>query len=100
MGISHLITHLRPYATEICHDHGTSTRRSDLFVNSETAMVIDGPGLAYHVYYTYLARQHRGAAAIGAALSHQDIGQAVIAWLDELQLCGLRVYDAIEHLSL
>lgn len=71
MGIPHLITHLRPFA---------STK--DLEGQS---VVIDGPGLAYHVWHICLASNPRARNPFEAAPSYKVIGDTVLQWLDELR---------------
>ena len=88
MGIPRLISHLQPYAiTTIigckqpdCPQH---QRRS-----SERNITIDGPGLAYHVYYRLLAYKPTLLNAYDAAPSYAATGTAVLGFLDELQFYG------------
>lgn len=82
MGIPHLITHLRPYATVVCCDGSGQQPPS-------SRLIVDGPALAYHVYYQHLVQISRGQDALALALSHQFLGLAAIAWLDHLKKCGL-----------
>lgn len=71
MGIPHLIAFLQPYAeTEsIAGRH----------------VVIDGPGFAYHIYYTCLSARSAAWSPFEAAPSYEELGKACIAWLDGLQ---------------
>ena len=77
MGIPHLITYLRPYAIHKSLD--------------EQTVVIDGPGLAYHIYHICLSARPASWNAFEAAPSYAELGQAVVAWLDGLRKSGSRV---------
>lgn len=74
MGIPHLITFLRPYAT-----------RSSL---TEQNIVIDGPGLAYHIYHVCLSTKRSARNYFEANPSYQELGATVLAWLDGLERSG------------
>ena len=71
MGIPHLITFLQPYAEA----EAIGGRR----------VVIDGPGFAYHIYYTCLSTRPTAWNPFEAAPSYEEIGEACIAWLDGLR---------------
>jgi hypothetical protein len=71
MGIPHLITYLRPYATSV-----------DL---TGQIAVIDGPGLAYHVWHICLSLKAQSRNPYEATPSYGLLGETVIRWLDELQ---------------
>jgi hypothetical protein len=71
MGIPHLITFLQPYA--------------EAEALAGTNVVIDGPGLAYHIYYTCLSARPTAWNPFEAAPSYKDLGEACIAWLDGLR---------------
>jgi hypothetical protein len=77
MGIPHLITHLRPYA-------------STIDVKGE-AVVIDGPGFAYHIFHICLGFQPNARNPFEAAPSYQVIGETAIKWLEELESYGAEV---------
>jgi hypothetical protein len=71
MGIPHLITFLQPYA-----EAGFIAGRH---------VVIDGPGFAYHIYYTCLSARSGAWNPLEAAPSYEELGKACIAWLDGLR---------------
>ena len=93
MGIPHFAQLLQPYAvstvlgckTPDCERHrlrkGTSERQ----------IIIDGPGLAYHVYHKILAYRPRTLNAVDAIPTYSQIGNAAITFLDELGSYGLRM---------
>ena len=47
-------------------------------------VIVDGPGLAYHIYYRLLARDSI-STAIDAVPTYHEIGLAFRAFLDALQ---------------
>ncbi|KAI9790605.1 MAG: hypothetical protein M1816_004937 [Peltula sp. TS41687] len=53
--------------------------------------IIDGPGLVYYIYYTSLAVSGNLAHPLKTASLHEHIGPAVIAWLDRLRSCGIKI---------
>ncbi|TVY89830.1 hypothetical protein LAWI1_G006068 [Lachnellula willkommii] len=71
MGIPRLAQCLRPYA-----------------VSGSLAgftVVIDGPGLAYHVWHICLSARRSARNAFETAISYAEIGAVVHAWLDALR---------------
>lgn len=79
MGIPHLITHLRPYANE-----------TDL---KGWAVVIDGPGFAYHVFHTCLSDEPNARNPFEAFPSYEKVGETAIRWLEELESCGVQIKE-------
>ena len=51
--------------------------------------IIDGPALAYHVYCSSHVAAVRHHPLMVVARGHEVIGDAAIAWLDELQRAGV-----------
>jgi hypothetical protein len=84
MGIPHLITYLRPYATSV-----------DLTGHS---IVIDGPGLAYHVWHICLSSQPQYRNPFEAAPPYRLLGETAIKWLDELQAHNVSLYGFLDPL--
>jgi hypothetical protein len=70
MGIPHLTLFLQSYAEaqSIAGKH----------------VVIDGPGFAYHIYYTCLSARSGARNPFEAAPSYEELGKACIAWLNGL----------------
>lgn len=77
MGIPRLITYLEPYATP-----------AEL---GGCKVIIDGPGLAYHIYYRLLSAKSRADNAILGAPSYAELGESTILFLDELQTRNVTV---------
>ncbi len=76
MGIRHLTTFLRPYATV------------ESLAGRE--VVIDGPSFAHQIYYIYLSTSPSARNALEAAPSYQELVDVAFAWLD-----GLRSSDVV-----
>ncbi|KAE9370782.1 hypothetical protein N431DRAFT_492812 [Stipitochalara longipes BDJ] len=71
MGIPHLITFLQPYAeTELIRGR---------------PVVIDGPGLAYHIYHACLSARPAAWNPLEAAPTYGELATACFAWLDGLR---------------
>jgi hypothetical protein len=79
MGIPHLIPNLRPFANS-----------ANLAGES---IVIDGPGLAYHIWNLCLASQPRFRNPFEATPAYKSLGDAVVKWLDELESMNVYLYD-------
>ena len=87
MGIRNLIPQLTPFATTVlCDGSGQQSDRAPC-----SKVIIDGPALAHFLYFQRLAPFHQRSDALVLALSHQTIGLAIIAWLESLQDCGLKM---------
>jgi hypothetical protein len=72
MGIPHLITYLRPFAT--------------LENLAGQSIVIDGPAFAYHVWHICLLRQSSAwRNPFEAQPSYKDVADTALGWLDELR---------------
>ena len=91
MGIPGLVTHLRPYATPEITDNGISMLpRGGQYWSRR--VIVDGPALAYYVYYKDL----EGSAAVAgppAVNLNLHLGSAVLTWLDRCQAAGLKMYE-------
>ncbi|KAL8672453.1 MAG: hypothetical protein Q9168_003080 [Polycauliona sp. 1 TL-2023] len=82
MGIPHFAAHLEPYS--INATLGYKDPRSDPNAADPPKFVIDGPALAYHIYYRLAHRSH-ALGAFDALPSYHQIGQAAVAFLSELE---------------
>ena len=83
MGIPRLASHLSPFATEKtlgCSIANCTKHRA----SRQCIVVIDGPGLAYHVYHRLLAHQSSTLNALEAQPSYEELGKAAVLYLDEL----------------
>lgn len=88
MGISRLRGHLEPFAelivlgctTTNCKEHST-----------QREIIIDGPSLAYHIYYRVFAHKPAYLGPIDAIPSYTELGKAFLVFLDELVRYGIKV---------
>ncbi|KAL8912308.1 MAG: hypothetical protein Q9171_002680 [Xanthocarpia ochracea] len=92
MGIPRFVGHLQQYSvnTSLGHKSGQSDGKSDRDKAYPTKVVIDGPGLAYHIYYR-LAHISNAPSPVEAIPSYGQIGQAVIAFLSELEAYHVQI---------
>lgn len=74
MGIPHLITHLRPFATR------------QLLAGQQ--LVIDGPALCHHLYYLCLGMRSEANNYFEAAPSYSEVGDTLLAYLEGLEGAG------------
>ena len=85
MGIPHLAKQLHAFAefsslgckTKGCREHP-----------SDKNIIIDGPGLAYHIYQCGLAHSSPSMGPVDAIPSNDRLGIATLAFLDELECHG------------
>ncbi|CAD0010158.1 unnamed protein product [Aureobasidium pullulans] len=85
MGIPHLTHSLSPYGDKVVLPQNPA--------NHENA-IIDGPSLAYHVFYVCIARRTGPRNALEAAPTYQELGQAAVDWLEQIEQYGLKMYVA------
>lgn len=94
MGIPHLISRLQPYAISSslgCRNSDCLEHRS----HTSRRITIDGPGLAYHVYYSLLAYKSSYLNSFDAVPSYAEIGQGAIKYLEGLEAYGLTMYGSL-----
>ena len=90
MGIPRLRSLLEPYyeATAL----GCSKQDCTTHTNSPKQVIIDGPALAYIIYYRLLAYKPITLNAIDAQPNYDEIGGAVLIFLHALTHCGIKMY--------
>ncbi|KAI4093695.1 MAG: hypothetical protein LQ344_002760 [Seirophora lacunosa] len=86
MGIPRLTGQLEPYSVPLILGYQTVNFSKDLADSSSslTPIIIDGPGLAYHIYHRLLAHRSACLKGLDAIPSYGEIGRAFIAYLDTL----------------
>ena len=97
MGIPRLISYLQPYSVPAvlgCKTPQCSEHHRD-HPSDNGKVVIDGPGFAFHVFYALLACKPPSLNPFDATPSYAEIGQAAIAFLQELRLYGLTMYKLL-----
>lgn len=97
MGIPRLTQHLSPYATKVVFQHQDASHDGEQ--RMATRVVIDGPALAYHVYYVCLSRHGKARNALEAIPSYHDIGSATVRWLEQFEEYGFSMYVALLNLT-
>lgn len=94
MGIPRLTSHIQPYliptvlgcSTPDCKNHPN-------FQKAPEKLIIDGPGLAYYLYYRLLAHKPYSLDGLDAVPSYDELGRAILIFLDELQDHHVIMYD-------
>jgi len=81
MGIPHLMQNLQTYGEKVLFQQQDGTKLSAPTTN----IIIDGPALAYHIYYICLSRRGGARNALDAIPSYKELAYAIIAWLDQLE---------------
>lgn len=54
--------------------------------------IIDGPGLAHHIYYRLCEDSSSSSSSTSTVITYGDCVHATIEWLDQLQGYGFRMY--------
>ena len=92
MGIPRLIGLLNPYSVSV--SLGCSNEECSIHPRSSSPLIIDGPGLAYAIYYRLLACKPTHLNALDAQPSYNEIGNATLRFLEQLRECGVAMYVA------
>lgn len=95
MGIPGLSKPLKPYAvattvgckTSLCEEHKPAHSEWN------RGIIIDGPSFAYSIYHRLIIQKPEWLTAVEAMPSYEELGQGAIAFLNELEDYGLKVYD-------
>lgn len=95
MGIPGLSKPLKPYAvsttvgckTLLCSEHKPAPSESSINI------IIDGPSFAYSIYHRLIVQKPEWLTAVEAMPSYEELGQGAVAFLDEMEEYGLKVYD-------
>lgn len=65
--------------------------------DSPGVAIIDGPGLAHHIYYGLCENSPSSSSSTSTVITYGDCVHATIEWLDQLQGYGFRMY--VPHLK-
>ena len=95
MGIPGLSKPLKHYAvsttagckTPHCEEHKPADS------DSTRNIMIDGPSFAYSIYHRLIIRKPEWLTAVEAMPSYEELGQGAVAFLNELEGYGLKMYD-------
>lgn len=89
MGIPHLTRHLSPHATKLLLPRQGKDR--DFPEQISIHAIIDGPSLAYHIYYLCLGGRAGARNALEAAPPYRELGEAAISWLQQVEQYGVKM---------
>ncbi|KMP06763.1 hypothetical protein CIRG_06444 [Coccidioides immitis RMSCC 2394] len=81
MGIPHLARHLLPHAEVVWLGDADVNPKDGRQI---TSVVIDGPALVYHVYYSLLSRMPPGLNAVAAQPTSNEVSIGVMRFLFQL----------------
>ena len=94
MGIPRLTSHIQPYLVPIVLGCSTTDCEKHLnFRHESNKLIIDGPGLAYYLYYRLLAHKSDHLNGFDGIPSYDELGKATIAFLGELQKHHVEMYE-------
>lgn len=101
MGIPRLIGHLQPYAITSALGNESVDSSEDVIQSSTSLspMIIDGPGLVYHLFHRLFGRNATLLKGHDTIPSYTEIGEAFIAFLDLLEAHRCHMY-CLFHLLL
>ena len=93
MGIPYLRRRLQPYSESRCLGRNSiDCERHKLNTRAQNPnVIVDGPCLAYFVYYRLIAHKSISLGPIDAQPSYEELGRGVIALLNQLESSGLRI---------
>ena len=92
MGIPRLISHLQPYfLSATLGSRSSGCVKFDVGSSEKCIIIIDGPGLAFFIYYRLLANKSASLNAIDAVPTYDEIGKSFLIFLAELRAFGLTV---------
>lgn len=85
MGIPHLTRHLLPYSEDVL--------LTGIIQGNDTVqlVVIDGPGLVYHVFQRLLSKSDTRLEALDAQPTCNEVSLGVMVYLLQLKLLGVNV---------
>lgn len=84
MGIRGLTSQIQPYGQPITWHKGSNEEPSH-------DVIIDGPSFAYYIHHKCLATKTHARNALEAMPTYPELGEAAVAWLENLETFGLRV---------
>ncbi|KAI4722750.1 hypothetical protein E4T48_00911 [Aureobasidium sp. EXF-10727] len=94
MGIPHLTHSLSPFGDKVVLPQHPADHEN---------AIIDGPSLAYHIFYVCLSRRTNARNAFEATPTYQELGQAAVNFLEQIEQYGLKIksvfFDGLLPLS-
>lgn len=95
MGIPRLTSYIAPYAVTTilgCNKPGCQ-QHSSLLTSRSNKVIIDGPAFAYTIYDRLRAHKADHLSALAAIPNYDEVEQATLAVLSQLENCGVIMYD-------
>ena len=92
MGIRRLTSCLEPYSVPVLLGSGNFLDPSHSLQIHSNCIIIDGPGLAYHIFYRILAFKPESWNILDALPTYKEIGELTIIFLRELRERGIWLY--------
>lgn len=89
MGIPRLTALLHPYATPI---EWLRPGGVVVFKKPPPKLIIDGPALAYFIYYQCLSSETSTGSAREVMSSYERLSKTVIEWLNDIEEFGITVF--------
>lgn len=96
MGIPRLTSYLSPYAkpTILGCQKKDCPMHSFSIDCSRSRVILDGPAFAYTIYGRLIAGKADYLGPLAAVPSYDEVGKAALAFLGELEKCGVVMYDS------
>lgn len=97
MGIPRLTSYIAPYAvtTVLGCDKPRCQQHSPLVVGRSNKVIVDGPALVYAIYDRLTVQEVDHVNVLAAVPTYDEVGQAALAFLSELEKCSIIMYDQI-----
>lgn len=97
MGIPRLTSYIAPYAvtTVLGCDKPGCQQHSPPVTGRSNKVVIDGPALAYAIYDRLTVQEVDHLNVLATVPTYDEVGQAALAFLFELEKRGVIMYDHI-----
>jgi len=91
MGIPRLMTQVTPYGEPVTWHKQDNTSINSRPVEKEN-IIIDGPSFCYFIHHKCLSTKTHARHALEAVPTYQELSEAAIEWLDELEAFGFCMY--------
>jgi hypothetical protein len=95
MGIPRLTSYIAPYTvtTILGCDKPGFQQHSSSITSRSNKVIIDGPAFAYSINDRLTAHKADHLGAVAAIPTYDEVGQAALAVLSQLEKCGVIMYD-------
>lgn len=76
------------YLTKRLSDYSVRCVLGSTLAGASSITIIDGPGLAYHIFYTAIKSPTLGGPNASAGVTYASIVKATTSWIAEAQSVG------------